>query len=93
MIIDIRDDGTTVVTFVDADEHTAVIAGLDNDRNHDARSSLYLGLLAGRAHHRQRRLDVYRFGSPDITPEVFARCAERPPRRRRTRMGESRSDK
>lgn len=73
MIIDVRDDGTTVVTFESIEEHQAVISGLDDDRNHPARSALYLGLIDGRATHVLRRRSVYAFA--DVTPEAFARGA------------------
>lgn len=73
MIIDIRDDGTTVVTFEDVEEHRAIIAGLDDDRNHPARSMLYSGLILGRSAHTLRRQSVYAFA--DVTPEAFARGA------------------
>lgn len=73
MIIDIRDDGMTVVTFENVEEHAAVIAGLDDDRNHPARSALYVGLIHGRAAHVLRRRSVYAFA--DVTSEAFARGA------------------
>lgn len=74
MIIDIRDDGTTVVTFESIEEHQAVISGLDDDRNHPARSALCSGLIKGRAAHTQRRRSVYAFAD-DVSAEAFRRGA------------------
>ena len=61
--------GRTTVVFETPEEHQAIIAGLDSDRNHLARSQLYNGLIAARAAHWGYLTTLARFGEPSRDPQ------------------------
>lgn len=70
MLIEVHTGGKTVVTFEDMEEHSAVISGLDSDRNHPARNKLYRGLQRARADHHRRTMDLYGFSN--VVDEINA---------------------